>query len=167
MRPESLQTEWIFRDLTERERAEIADEAVEQISRDDTLDGIARVRQGAQAVRTLKFALQGTTPGKPLRVVRDGGSIDSVGFERDASGYVSDAYLGRIPWEIQVLFATHILQRAYLEAHELEKLALSQLSSGTPSSQTATESAGANAPVEPASTTDSDEDTLDLGDDSH
>lgn len=160
--PANLRTTFLFRDLTEGERAMIADNSFETIQRGAASEGIVRALRGTQTRMALRIALVGTKPGEPLREGQEDGAIVDVPFAADGTGQVTDGYLRRIPWDVQQLLAQEIIERAHLEAAELEKSVLSRVSSGTQGSQTAPETAGAPEPDQ-AATTEEPGELLDLG----
>lgn len=139
----------------------VADNSFETIQRGAASEGVVRALRGTQTRMALRIALVGTKPGEPLREGNEEGEVVDVPFAADGTGQVTDGYLRRIPWDVQQLLAQEIIERAHMDAAELEKSVLSRALSGTPGSQTAQGPAGAQEP-EPAATTDDPDDLLDL-----
>lgn len=141
-----MRTTFLYRDLTERERAEIADSSFDTLQADENNGERIRSLRGTLTRAVLGFALTGTKVGFPLWAQREGaeeGELIEVPFAKDGADRVHDAWLRLIPWDVQVELADAILMNAVLDAHEVGKLALSRILRVTADSPAAPTSAGA------------------------
>ena len=112
--PEDKQTEWLIRDLNERQRVSYMD-SVRLV--DDGVGGGALGGQGSRVYTALKGGLVGYTEAKPFR----DSSGEPVPFEKNSSGQVSDEFLQRILWSEKVSISTAITASMMLDQEDVEK----------------------------------------------
>jgi hypothetical protein len=112
--PEDQQTEWLIRDLNERQRVSYMD-AVKLV--DDGSGAAALGGQGSRVYTSLKGGLVGYTDEKPFR----DSSGNVVPFEKNAQGRVSDEFLQRILWTEKVAISDEIVGSMLLDEEDTEK----------------------------------------------
>ncbi len=112
--PDDQQTEWLIRDLSERQRVSYMD-SVRLV--DDGVGGGALGGQGSRVYSSLKGGLVGYSDAKPFRDSKG----DPVPFEKNSSGQVSDEFLQRILWSEKVAISTAITESMMLDGEDTEK----------------------------------------------
>ncbi len=112
--PEDRQTEWLIRDLNERQRVAYMD-SVRLV--DDGVGGGALGGQGSRVYTALKGGLVGVSEAKPFRDSKG----EPIPFEKNSSGQVSDEFLQRIIWSEKVSISTAITESMMLDQEDVEK----------------------------------------------
>lgn len=112
--PEDQQTEWLVKDLTERQRVSFMD-SVKLV--DDGSGGAALGGQGSRVYTALKGGLVGVSDAKPFRDSKG----NSIPFEKNSQGRVSDEFLARISWVDKVAISDEISGSMLLGEEDTEK----------------------------------------------
>lgn len=112
--PDDQQTEWLIRDLNERQRVSYMD-SVRLV--DDGVGGGALGGQGSRVYTALKGGLVGVSEAKPFRDSKG----ETIPFEKNSSGQVSDEFLQRIIWSEKVSISTAITESMMLDQEDVEK----------------------------------------------